>query len=71
MIVAAQLVFFCIWWGAAASKLNRHFPFVVTVMISNTPWNRSRKAKGMLYRDHPEDLRPVGDRQPLGPHGRP
>jgi hypothetical protein len=58
MIVAAQLVFFCIWWGAAASKLNRHFPFVVTVMISNTPWNRSRRAKGKLYRDHPEDLRP-------------
>jgi hypothetical protein len=58
MIVAAQLVFVCIWWGAAASKLNRHFPFVVTVMISNTPWNRSRKAKGRLYRGHPEDLLP-------------
>ena len=58
MIVAAQLVFVCIWWGAAASKLNRHFPFVVTVMISNTPWNRSRKAKRRLYTDHPEDLLP-------------
>jgi len=58
MIVAAQLVFFCIWWGAAASKLNRHFPFVVTVMISNTPWNRWRAAKRRLWRDHPEDLRP-------------
>ncbi len=58
MIIAAQLVFFCIWWGAAASKLNRHFPFVVTVMISNTPWNKSRRAKRRLYRDHPEDLRP-------------
>ena len=58
LIIAAQLVFFCIWWGAAASKLNRHFPFVVTVMISNTPWNKSRAAKRRLYRDHPEDLRP-------------
>jgi hypothetical protein len=58
MVVAAQLVFFCIWWGAAASKLNRHFPFVVTVMISNTPWNRSRKAKKRLYANHPEDLLP-------------
>jgi Transmembrane protein of unknown function (DUF3556) len=58
LIVAAQLVFVCIWWGAASSKLNRHFPFVVTVMISNTPWNRSRAAKRRLYRDHPEDLRP-------------
>jgi hypothetical protein len=27
-------------------------------MISNTPWNRSRKAKAKLYVDHPEDLRP-------------
>jgi len=58
MIVAAQLIFVCIWWGAASSKLNRHFPFVVTVMISNTPWNRWRAAKKRLYRDHPEDLRP-------------
>ena len=58
LFVAAQFVFFCIWWGAAASKLNRHFPFVVTVMISNTPWNRSRRAKRLLYRDHPDDLLP-------------
>ncbi|HEX5759389.1 MAG TPA: DUF3556 domain-containing protein [Thermoanaerobaculia bacterium] len=58
MVIAAQLVFVCIWWGAASSKLNRHFPFVVTVMISNTPWNRSRRAKRRLYRDHPDDLLP-------------
>jgi hypothetical protein len=58
MIVAAQLVFVCIWWGAASSKLNRHFPFVVTVMISNTPWNRWRAAKRRLYRAYPHDLRP-------------
>ncbi len=58
LIVAAQLVFVCIWWGAASSKLNRHFPFVVTVMISNTPWNRSRAFKRRLYRNHPDDLLP-------------
>jgi hypothetical protein len=58
LVIAAQLVFLCIWWGAASSKLNRHFPFVVTVMISNTPWNRSRAFKRRLYRDHPEDLLP-------------
>ena len=58
MVIAAQLVFFCIWWGAAGSKLNRHFPFVVTVMISNTPWNRSRAMKRRLYRHHPDDLLP-------------
>jgi Transmembrane protein of unknown function (DUF3556) len=58
LIVAAQLVFVCIWWGAASSKLNRHFPFVVTVMISNTPWNRWRAAKRRLWRDHPDDMLP-------------
>jgi len=58
LVIAAQLVFFCIWWGAASSKLNRHFPFVVTVMISNTPWNRSRAIKRRLYTRHPEDLLP-------------
>jgi transmembrane protein DUF3556 len=58
MIVAAQIVFVCIWWGAASSKLNHHFPFVVTVMISNTPWNRWRAAKRRLWRDHPDDMLP-------------
>jgi hypothetical protein len=58
LVIACQLIFVCIWWGAASSKLNRHFPFVVTVMISNTPWNRSRRAKRHLYRDHPKDLLP-------------
>jgi len=58
MVVAAQVVLVCIWWGAAASKLNRHFPFVVTVMVSNTPWNRWRAAKRRLWRDHPDDMRP-------------
>jgi Transmembrane protein of unknown function (DUF3556) len=53
-----QFVFFFIWWGAAASKLNRHFPYVIQVMVSNTPWNRSRKAKAKLYESYPDDLRP-------------
>jgi hypothetical protein len=58
LIVASQIVLFCIWWGAASSKLNRHFPYVVSVMISNTPWNPSSKAKSKLWRSHPEDVRP-------------
>lgn len=58
LIVGAQLVMLFIWLGAASSKLNRHFPYVVSVMISNTPWNRSRRAKAMLYKSHPGDLRP-------------
>jgi hypothetical protein len=58
MIVGWQFVMFFIWWGAASSKLNRHFPYVISVMVSNTPWNRSRKAKAKLFKDYPEDLRP-------------
>ena len=58
LIVGWQLVFICIWWGAAASKLNHHFPYVIAVMVSNTPWNPSRSMKAKLYRDYPEDLRP-------------
>jgi hypothetical protein len=58
LIVGWQLVFICIWWGAASSKLNRHFPYVIAVMVSNTPWNRSRKMKAKLYESYPDDLRP-------------
>ena len=61
LIVASQLVFVAIWWGAASSKLNRHFPNVVAVMVSNTPWNRSRTIKRRLYRNHPDDLRPSAE----------
>jgi len=57
-IIGWQFVFLFIWWGAASSKLNRHFPYVTSVMTSNTPWNRSRKAKEGMYVNYPEDLRP-------------
>jgi hypothetical protein len=57
-VVASQIVLVCVWFGAATSKLNFHFPSVVAVMIANTPWNRSRTAKKQLWTNHPEDLRP-------------
>jgi hypothetical protein len=57
-IPAWQLIFVAIWWGAASSKLNHHFPFVVSVMISNAPWNRFDFFKRRLWRDYPEDMRP-------------
>lgn len=57
-LVGWQFVMFFIWWGAASSKLNRHFPYVISVMVSNTPWNRSHRAKSKLFRDYPNDLRP-------------
>jgi hypothetical protein len=67
VLISWQFVMFFIWWGAATSKLNRHFPFVIAVMVSNTPWNRSHKAKANLYRDYPNDLRP-GTPATIGAH---
>jgi hypothetical protein len=57
-LAAAQLVMLLLWWGAATSKLNRHFPFVVSIMISNAPLHMSRWLKRRLYRQFPHDLRP-------------
>jgi hypothetical protein len=67
VIVGWQLVFTCIWWGAASSKLNRHFPFVIAVMVSNTPWNRSKWMKAQLYEDYPDHMRPSW-RASIGAH---
>jgi hypothetical protein len=58
MIAAAQLGMLLLWWGAATSKLNHHFPFVVSVMISNAPLHMSSTLKRRLYRRFPDDLRP-------------
>ena len=44
--------------GPASSKLNHHFPFVVSTMISNAPLVPSGRAKKALWRDYPEDMRP-------------
>ncbi|KHO22081.1 DUF3556 domain-containing protein [Mycolicibacterium setense] len=58
MIVAAKVVMVAIWMGAATSKLNRHFPFVISTMMANNPLIRSKWLKRKLFRDYPDDLRP-------------
>ena len=61
-IAAYKLIMLCLWWGAATSKLNHHFPYVVSVMTSNNALLRSRlfnPIKHLLYRDHVNDLRPT------------
>lgn len=58
MIVAAKLVFVVIWMGAATSKLNKHFPFVVATMMSNSPLFRSKRIKRSFFENYPDDLRP-------------
>jgi hypothetical protein len=58
MIVAAKLVCLMIWLGAATSKLNKHFPFVISTMMSNNPVFRPRFIKRRFFEHFPDDLRP-------------
>lgn len=53
-----KIVWLAIWWGAATSKLNRHFPGVVDVMISNHAVLRFKWLRKKLYKSYPNDLRP-------------
>jgi hypothetical protein len=60
-IAAYKIIMLCLWWGAATSKLNHHFPYVVSVMTSNNALLRSRLfnwLKRALYLDPVNDLRP-------------
>lgn len=58
LIVGVKLLVVLIWWGAAFSKLNQHFPHVVAVMMSNSPILRVKALKRRFHRDFPDDLRP-------------
>jgi hypothetical protein len=58
MIVASKLVFLVIWMGAATSKLNHHFPFVISTMMSNNPLIRAKSMKRAFFERFPHDLRP-------------
>lgn len=57
MILAAKLIMIALWWGAATSKLNKHFPFVVATMISNAPLVPI-SLKRRLWVDAEHDVRP-------------
>src|SRR6201995_2907878 len=58
MIVASKVVFLVIWMGAATSKLNKHFPFVISTMMSNNPLVRPRSLKRRFFENFPDALRP-------------
>lgn len=58
LIVGAKIVLVVIWIGAAVSKLNKHFPFVVSTMMSNSPVVRPRALKRLFFERFPDDLRP-------------
>ncbi|WP_458685579.1 DUF3556 domain-containing protein [Nocardia tengchongensis] len=58
MILAAKLVCVVIWMGAATSKLNKHFPFVISTMMANNPVFRPKWIKRRFFERFPDDLRP-------------
>jgi hypothetical protein len=61
-IAAFKIIMLGLWWGAATSKLNHHFPYVVAVMTSNNPLLRGNMfnwLKRRFYRDPVNDLRPT------------
>ncbi|MDY6997331.1 MAG: DUF3556 domain-containing protein [Actinomycetota bacterium] len=58
IVIAAKLVCLVIWIGAATSKLNKHFPFVISTMMSNNPVIRPRWIKRRFFEHFPDDLRP-------------
>lgn len=57
-ILAAKLVCMVIWLGAATSKINKHFPFVISTMMSNNPVLRPKAIKRRFFEHFPDDLRP-------------
>lgn len=60
-MAAFKIIMLGLWWGAAVSKLNHHFPYVVAVMTSNNALLRGKGFgwfKRALYLDPVNDLRP-------------
>lgn len=56
-IAGAKATWCGIWFWAATSKLNHHFPSVIMVMVNNGPFFPSW-LKRRLFASYPDDLRP-------------
>lgn len=56
-IAGAKAVQLALWFFAGFSKINHHFPAVVGVMTSNSPFTRFAWMRRLMYRRYPEDLR--------------
>jgi len=56
-IAGSKMIWVAIWFWAATSKLNNHFPGVICVMLTNSPlipeWFHKK-----LFRQYPDDMRP-------------
>ena len=58
VLTGAKAVLLMIWWGAAFSKINLHFPSVMAAMQSNNPFLRFGGMRRKFHRHFPDDLRP-------------
>jgi len=56
-IAACKVVWIFIWFWAATSKINHHFPSVIQVMMNNGPFFPAFLKK-RLFVSYPDDLRP-------------
>ena len=54
---ACKAIWCAIWFWAATSKLNHHFPSVILVMMNNGPFF-PKWLKLRLFESYPDDLRP-------------
>ena len=54
----AKAIHAALWFWAGVSKLNHHFPSVVGVMTSNSPFTRFEFVRKLMYRDYPTDVGP-------------
>ncbi len=57
-VPGAKGVHAALWFWAGVSKLNHHFPAVVGVMTSNSPFLRFQWIRRLMYRGYPDDLSP-------------
>jgi hypothetical protein len=59
-IPGTKAIHAALWFWAGVSKLNHHFPAVVGVMTSNSPFTRFEWIRKLMYRRYPDDLNPSG-----------
>jgi len=57
-IGGAKVVQLALWFFAGFSKLNRHFPYVVGVMNSNSPFTRFDFMRRLMFKNFPHDVNP-------------
>jgi hypothetical protein len=57
-LAGAMAVQSALWFFAGVSKLNHHFPTVVSVMTSNSPTTPFVWLRKLMVRNYPDDLRP-------------